>query len=200
MRKRKRQKKSHAPNEKGMTLITTFTGGATGMWRVENIQAISGSPLAMVKRVAVFEGYQGERQEYDAWRLRGVTSYERYVHRAEREQLVAVQPDLGRAEATRAALIPIRKSAAWWDLTQDERRAIFEEQSHHIGTGLKYLPAVARRLYHSRDLGEPFDFLTWFEYAPTDAAAFDELVQALRQTEEWKYVEREVDIRLIRET
>ena len=182
-----------------MTLITTFTRGATGMWRVENIQAISGSPLAMVKRVAVFEGSQG-RQEDGAWRLRGITSYERYVHRAEREQLVAFQPDLGRPEATHAALIPIRKSAAWWDLTQDERRAIFEEQSHHMGTGLKYLPAVARRLYHSRDLSEPFDFLTWFEYAPTDAAVFNELVQALRQTEEWKYVEREVDIRLIRET
>src|SRR2546428_7160638 len=32
-----------------------------------------------------------------------------------------------------------------------------------------YLPAIARRLYHCRDLGEPFDFLTWFEYAPADA-------------------------------
>lgn len=154
----------------------------------------------MVKRVAVLEGDQGAGQEDVGWRLRGVTSYERYVHRAERGQLVAVQADLGRLEATRAALIPIRKSAVWWDLTQDERRAIFEERSHHIGTGLKHLPAVARRLYHSRDLGEPFDFLTWFEYAPTDAAAFDELVHTLRQTEEWQYVEREIDIRLVKQT
>jgi hypothetical protein len=53
-------------------------------------------------------------------------------------------------------------------------------------------------LYHCRDLGQPFDFLTWFEYAPKDAAAFEELVIALRHTEEWKYVEREVDIRLIK--
>ena len=68
-------------------------------------------------------------------------------------------------------------------------------------TGLKYLPAVARRLHHCRDLGEhePFDFLTWFEYAPSDAAAFDTLVAELRGTEEWVYVEREIDIRLIRE-
>ena len=33
---------------------------------------------------------------------------------------------------------------------------------------------------------------------PSDEAAFDELVAALRATEEWNYVEREVDIRLIR--
>ncbi len=33
---------------------------------------------------------------------------------------------------------------------------------------MRYLLAVARRLYHCRDLGEPFDFLTWFEYAPQD--------------------------------
>ena len=76
------------------------------------------------------------------------------------------RPALGRPEATCAALIPIRKSQAWWDLTQEERRQIFEDKSHHIADSLKYLPAIARQLYHCRDLGEPFDFLTWFEYDP----------------------------------
>jgi hypothetical protein len=74
---------------------------------------------------------------------------------------------------------------------------IFEERSHHLAIGLRYLPAIARRLYHCHDLGEPFDFLTWFEYAPADGDAFEELVGILRQTEEWTYVEREIDIRLI---
>src|SRR6516225_3749791 len=87
---------------------------------------------------------------------------------------------------------------AWWALAQDERRAIFEEQSRHIGVGLEYLPAVARRLHHSRELGEPFDFLTWFEYAPEHSESFEELVRRLRDTEEWRYVDREVDIRLTR--
>jgi hypothetical protein len=64
---------------------------------------------------------------------------------------------------------------------------------------LRYLPEVARRLHHSRDLGEPFDFLTWFEYAPEYSAAFEELVVSLRASEEWKYVDREVDIRLVRD-
>jgi chlorite dismutase len=133
------------------------------------------------------------------WVLRGVAGHVRYTEHREKEALVAVQAGLGRAEATRAALIPIRKNAAWWALAQDERRAVFEERSHHIQASLKYLPAVARRLHHSRDLGEPFDFLTWFEYAPKDAQLFEELVQILRSTEEWKYVDREVDIRVSRE-
>ena len=132
------------------------------------------------------------------WLLRGVPSHERYVTRREREELASRQPPLGRPEATRAALIPIRKSAEWWGLPQDERRAIFEERSRHIETGMAYLPAIARRLLHCRDLLEPFDFLTWFEYAPAHEAAFDELVERIRATEEWRYVEREVDVRLER--
>jgi hypothetical protein len=58
---------------------------------------------------------------------------------------------------------------------------------------------VARRLHHGRDLGEPFDFLTRFEYAPDDADRFEELVSRLRATEEWTYVAREIDIRLVRD-
>lgn len=88
----------------------------------------------------------------------------------------------------------------WWELPQDERRAIFEEESHHTEIGLDYLPAVARRLHHCRDLGEPFDFLTWFEFAPEHSAAFDELLMRLRASKEWAYVEREVEIRLALET
>ena len=57
----------------------------------------------------------------------------------------------------------------------------------------------ARQLYHSRDIGEPFDFLTWFEYAPQHSEAFEELVRKLRNTEEWRFVDREVDIRLERD-
>ena len=95
-------------------------------------------------------------------------------------------------------MIPIRKSAAWWALAQDERRAIFEEQSRHIGIGMDYLPAVARRLHHCRDLGEPFDFITWFEYEPDQDRTFDELLRRLRETSEWRFIDREVDVRLAR--
>lgn len=177
-----------------------FAGGDTGPWRVQKLQAITGEPLPLVSRLSVVAGDGSEIPGPHAWLLRGVTSNERYVERTEKDELVARQPVLGRPEATHAALIPLRKNTTWWSLTQDERRSIVEDRSKHIQTGLRYLPAVARRLHHCRDLGEnqPFDFLTWFEYAPSDAASFDELLVQLRASEEWTYVDREVDVRLIR--
>ena len=173
-----------------------FVAGAEGEWRIQRVSAVRGESLAPASRLARIEGAGSGRA--GVWTLRGTTSSERYVTRAEKEGLGAVQAPLGRAESTRAALIPIRKSAAWWDLAQDERRRIFEEGSRHISIGLRYLPAVARRLYHGRDLGEPFDFLTWFEFAEADAERFEELVGELRRTPEWDYVEREVDVRVVR--
>lgn len=162
------------------------------------MEDVRGEGLPAVDRLEVLEGRAEPPTRSALWVLRGVTSNERYVTRAEHEALVARQPPLGRPDAARAALIAIRKSEAWWQLSQDDRRAIFEERSHHIRMGLEYLPQIARRLHHCRELGEPFDFLTWFEYAPEHAGAFEELVQRLRSTEEWTYVEREVDIRLAR--
>jgi hypothetical protein len=68
-----------------------------------------------------------------------------------------------------------------------------------MAIGRDYLPSVARKLHHCRDLGGPFDFLTWFDYRAEDEGRFDELLARLRATEEWRYVEREVDVRVIRE-
>jgi hypothetical protein len=131
-----------------------------------------------------------------AWTFPGFTSTIRYATSDALRSLRAIQQPLGRPAATFAAMNPIRKSAAWWDLPQDDRRAIFEETSHHTAIGLEYLPPIARQLHHCRDLGEMFDFATWFEYAAVHEAAFDYLLARLRATREWAYVEREVDIRL----
>jgi hypothetical protein len=177
-------------------LHVAFAGGASGPWRVLSIAPVTGPSLRTVQRLAVVED-DGSPPPGAAWVLRGATGNERYTTRTEHDALAAVSAPLGRDAATHAALIPIRKSAAWWALAQDERRAILEERSAHIATGMRVLPAVARRLHHGRELGEPFDFLTWFEYAPGDAPAFEDLVAALRATEEWRYVEREVDVRLV---
>jgi chlorite dismutase len=177
---------------------TTFAGGDAGAWEVERIDPATGPSLPVVRRIAVVEDTTSTGTGDAAWVLRGRTSNTRYTRRDEQAMLSARQAGLGRSEATRAALIPITKSEAWWALAQDERREVVEETSHHIAIGMQYLPAVARRLYHGRDLDEPFDFLTWFEYAPADAPAFEELVSRLRATPEWEYVEREVDIRLAR--
>ena len=179
--------------------LFSFIGGEAGAWRVDDVRAITGEPVPAVPKISVVAGAVPQLPSGANWLLRGITSNERYVEREEKTALVAKQEGLGRQGSTRAALIPIRKNAAWWALTQDERRGVFEAQSRHIEIGLKYLPQVARRLHHCRDLGpaEPFDFLTWFEYAPSDTALFDELLQALRASPEWHYVDREVDIRLV---
>lgn len=179
--------------------IFDFVGGDNGQWKVQRITKVIGDSLGNVPFVRIMPGGTQKSNE-GLWTLKGVRSNLRYTEKDEEDKLVAIQAGLGRPEATCAALIPIRKSEDWWSLAQDDRRRIFETQSQHINTGLKYLPAIARRLYHCRDLNEPFDFLTWFEYAPKHADAFEELVAALRKTQEWEYVVREVDIRLIRAT
>lgn len=181
--------------------FTVFIGGDIGAWNILSVAPVTGESLMPVSHLAIASSASpGDASATAPWQLRGVTSHVRYVERAEKIALTSVQAGLGRTEATRAALIPIRKSTAWWEMTQDERRKVFEDKSHHIAASLKYLPAIARQLYHCRDLGEPFDFLTWFEYAPEHAAMFEDLVGILRATEEWTYVEREVDIRLARAT
>ncbi len=176
--------------------LSVFTGASQGLWRVEEQHTLTGDPLP---EAAFVTRHEGEPAVESAWRLRGVVSSLRYTTAGERAALVAAQAPLGRPKAVCAALIPIRKSEAWWALAQDERRAIFEERGRHTTIGLEYLPAIARQLHHGRDLGEPFDFLTWFEWAPEHTSAFDEMLRRLRGSPEWGYVEREVEIRLRRE-
>ncbi|MBC8166842.1 MAG: chlorite dismutase family protein [Bryobacteraceae bacterium] len=180
--------------------LFTFIGGQSGVWSVTGLKAIVGDPLPAADRIDIINGPVPTMPEGALWRLVGATSNERYVDRSEKAALVSKQLSLGRPEAKYGALIPIRKNPKWWSLSQEERRTIFESQSHHTEIGLKYLPAVARRLHHCRDLSEsqPFDFLTLFDFAKEHASAFDELVAALRESEEWKFVDRELDIRLQR--
>ncbi|MGQ2980275.1 MAG: chlorite dismutase family protein [Polaromonas sp.] len=181
--------------------LFSFVGGDSGPWRITSTHALAGEPILQTPRLDVVSDLAAASAAPSGWVLKGITSNERYVVRSEKDQLLAKQQALGRPAATCAALIPIRKNPAWWALTQDERRAIFEEQSHHTRIGLNYLPAVARRLHHCRDLSasEPFDFLTWFEFAPEHEDSFNHMLAELRATPEWAYVEREVDIRLLRD-
>ena len=162
------------------------------------MQAVRAAPLEPVSHVDRLSAGATGTVSATSWTLQGLISNVRYVTRAELTTLKAVQEPLGRSSAALAALIPIKKAAAWWDLAQDERRTIFEDQSHHNAIGVHHLPAIARQLCHCRDLDEPFNFLTWFEHPVSHAQAFEELVARLRATREWTYVEREVDIRLER--
>jgi len=91
-------------------LSVSFAGASTGRWSIERLDTVAGSPLAPASRLEVLEGPHAARPAADSvWMLRGVTSNE----------------PLGRARATRAALIPVKKSEAWWDLAHNQyRRAI----------------------------------------------------------------------------
>ena len=183
-----------------MTNRYTFAGAETGTWRVRSMMAVCGAGLGLVSHldIAPAASYRADVPHGAGWLLSGVKSNVRYAKRSELVDLTAKQEPLGRLAARYAALILISKSSAWWALAQDERRAIFEDASHHTAIGLEYLPGIARQLYHCRDLDEPFDFLTWFEYAPEHEAEFNNLLARLRATIEWSYINREVDIRLER--
>lgn len=187
----------HDPNPR----TTTFVGGDEGLWQVTSHHVIAGPAIAEVSRVNMLPGptFQGATGQ---WVLRGVETNDRYTTAGEKHQLVQRQAPIGRHQATHAALILLRKSDEWWRLTQDDRRSILEEQSHHIAIGLRYLPALARKLLHCRDLGteEPFDFLGFLDFAPEDEPALDRVLTELRATREWSFITREIDIRLTRVT
>lgn len=75
-------------------------------------------------------------------------------------------------------VVPVRKDADWWLMTQNARTALMEE---HAGVTLIYLKTVKRKLYHSSGLDD-LDFITYFETAKLDD--FNNLVTALLQVKE----------------
>jgi chlorite dismutase len=176
-------------------VATMFTGGENGNWKISSMNTIIGQPLEKVNFINISEGPLIDNKS-GTWVLKGLKSNLRYTNREEKNVLDKEPSILGKESNTCAALIPLKKSAEWWLLTQDERRKIIEEESHHISIGAKYLSVVSRQLYHSRDLGEEFDFITWFEFSPKHKSTFEELLNLLRNTPEWSYVVREIDIRL----
>jgi hypothetical protein len=179
----------------------TFIGSRTGSMSVVSHTTISGQPIARVDGVDMVAGVATELPADALWALHGVTSNDRYTTRVEKAELTSKQAPVGRPEATSAALILLRKRAEWWALTQDERRTILEEDSHHIAIGMRYLPAIARRLLHCRDLGDeaPFDFIGFLDFAPESQAAFDRMLDQLRATREWSFMDRDIDIRLTKD-
>jgi hypothetical protein len=101
------------------------------MWRVVRVETLVGEPILEAKRLNVVPGPVVQNDRQASWALRGITSNERYVVREEKDELAAKQLGLGRPDATCATLIPIRKNAARWSLSQDQWQRVFEEQSRH---------------------------------------------------------------------
>ncbi|MGI9033084.1 MAG: chlorite dismutase [Acidimicrobiales bacterium] len=162
-----------------------FVSGFEGPWRIDGIAAPRGESLAPAARLAQLEGADAEGAD-GRWVLRGLAG-----------AAAAGSAPLGRPEARVAALVAVRKSQAWRDMTAAERGSVLGEGSHELAMGGAH-PTIARRLYRSHDPGEPFDLLGWFEHAPDDEGAFNELLAGLTASDEWAYVERQVTIHLSR--
>ncbi len=80
-----------------------------------------------------------------------------------------------------AFMIPVKKNAEWWNLTDAQR--LKEMETHTLPT-LGNLVNVKRKLYHSTGLDDT-DFITYFE--TNDLAAFNNLLLALAKVPENKY-------------
>ncbi len=68
-----------------------------------------------------------------------------------------------------AFMIPIKKNAAWWNLSEKEK---LDKMIEHTMPTLAFLSKVKRKLYHSTGLDD-MDFITFFE--TNDLVAFNNL-------------------------
>ena len=105
----------------GQPRLFTFVGSDTGPWTVLSARTLVGDALPPARCLSVVAGDAAPPPSGTPWALAGITSNERYVERHEKVALMCPQAGPGRAEATLAALIPIRESPASWGLTQGER-------------------------------------------------------------------------------
>ena len=137
--------------------------------------------------------------------FRGVTQHLHYTNKEDKEKLLAESTgEMNPSPSTTAVIIPIRKSAGWWALTQDQRQAFFHKTKSsegHTNIGRPFAGSVYRKLYHSRYTGSPlpYDFVTYFEFPADHAEDFNHLLSNLRDVSknpEWESVELEFEIRM----
>lgn len=135
--------------------------------------------------------------------FQGVPQHLEYTSKTQRDDLSKrSRAELPASKDTIVVVIPIRKSAAWWALPQDERNAYFqkgEAKKGHTAIGADYVDRIYRKLYHTRYAVEStdHDFITYFEFDRSHTDDFKRLLTALRDPEqnpEWKYVDREYEI------
>ncbi len=135
--------------------------------------------------------------------FQGVPQHLHYTSRVQRDDLASrSRAELPPSADTVAVVIPIRKSAAWWALPDDERRAHFQKSGEHPGhtaIGANYVDRIYRKLYHTRYAVEStdHDFITYFEFERKNTEDFKRLLVQLRdpkQNPEWNFVDREYEI------
>lgn len=167
-------------------------------YQLEEVVPVAGAPLTGL--VAGQSWSRLERSGSPLWLdapFIGSTQHLLYTDAATRADLTQLSRG---PSGPWAVLIPIRKSAAWWALGQDERQAHFKPgaQPGHTALGRSFAARIYRRLYHARYLPDsPWDFLTYFEFPDAERNTFRELLGMLRdprQNPEWSFVEREQEL------
>ena len=87
----------------------TFIGAGQGPWAVRSAGTLMGDALPPAsRRLNETKGAADAPLRGVAWALAGITGKERYVEKHEKVSLLGILAGLGCAEATRAALIPVR--------------------------------------------------------------------------------------------
>jgi chlorite dismutase len=81
-------------------------------------------------------------------------------------------------------VIPIRKDADWWALSQEQRAAMMKE---HTEASVPYSKTVKRKLYHATGLDD-LDFITYFETSRLED--FQSLILALEKVKEFRHNRR----------
>jgi len=131
----------------------------------------------------------------------GVTQELKYTDQDTLNRLKELAPKRGDGEAQpHGVVLPLSKTPEWWAMTLEKRQSYFfqhpetfgKEQLGHNAVGFKYISRIFRKLYHSRFIDNRQDFVTYFEYADSDAEAFEKLLEGLRDPKvnpEWKFVE-----------
>lgn len=160
----------------------------------------SGSPLLRLEssRPPILPGCD------PAFEFRGTAQHQQYTAGSQRAELDSIGP-FPNSSDLHCVLIPIHKTADWWQLPADVRGGFFHrggEHHQHAAIGAPYAKRIHRRLFHSRYGGGaeapiPYDFLTYFEFQESELSAFQDLLAGLRDTSrnpEWAYVDGEFEI------
>lgn len=108
----------------------------------------------------------------------GITKKPNYVPSFPDDLKAAMKMPTGPEPKPYAIVVPIRKDAEWWIMTQDDRNQLMKE---HADATVAYLKTVKRKLYHSSGLDD-LDFITYFETAKLDD--FNNLIIGLERVKE----------------
>ena len=141
----------------------------------------------------------------DVIALDGATRNPRYSSAELAQYSTKGAPSRRSGRASRHAIVmPIRKTAEWWQKTVLERHSYFYPHVDHAAghpvkghaiAAQKGIAPLYRRLYHNPDGYErqnEFDFITYFECDDEGLPIFDEVLTSLRdvqQNPEWRFVQ-----------